>query len=150
MFMKKIILASLLVLFTIPIGIALAQGHPCENPFTSGNDKIIGDESDNTLCGQKGNDKIIGAGGDDLMIGGPGNDIFIDGPGKDVLIGGGGDDVFNLTHPNDGTDRVNCGGGDDTVYIKNLQELDENKISKNCENIILVWIPLDGMKTNLF
>ena len=147
MFMEKIILTSLLVLLTIPIGFALAQGFPCENPFTSGNDKIIGDESDNTLCGQKGNDKIIGAGGDDTMIGGPGddmiiggpgNDIFIDGPGKDVLIGGGGDDVFNLSHPNDGTDRVNCGGGEDTVYIKNLQELDENKISKNCENIILV------------
>jgi len=146
MIMKKIILTSLLVLLTIPMGFALAQGFPCENPFTSGDDKIIGDDSDNVLCGQKGNDKIIGAGGNDtliggpgndMIIGGPGNDIFIDGPGKDVLIGGGGYDVFNL-FPNDETDRVNCGGGEDTVYITSLEELDKNIISKNCENIILV------------
>ncbi len=143
--MNKILLISLLVLFTIPIGFALAQGFPCENPFTSGNDKVIGDGSDNVLCGQKGNDKIIGAGGDDILIGGPGNDMIIggpgndmiiDGPGKDVLIGGGGDDIFSL-FPNDELDRVNCGGGDDTVLISSLEELDNNIISKNCEKIIL-------------
>ncbi len=143
--MNKIFLIPLLVLTTIPIGFALGQQFPCENPFTSGSDKIIGDGSDNVLCGQKGNDKIIGAGGDDtliggpgndMIIGGPGNDFLIDGPGKDVMIGGGGDDVFSL-FPNDETDRVNCGGGEDTVYVSSFDELDNNIISQNCENIIV-------------
>lgn len=52
---------------------------------TSGDDSIVGDNTDETLEGLEGNDTLEGRGG---------NDTLIDGPGSDSHVGGDGDDVF--------------------------------------------------------
>ena len=61
---------------------------------TSGNDVIIGNDSDNLLEGGEGNDSIDGGNGNDTLNGGTGNDTLKGDDGNDRLIGGTGNDVF--------------------------------------------------------
>lgn len=66
----------------------------------SGNDRIVGNASDNVLNGGPG---------DDTLLGGAGNDTLIGGPGADRLHGEGGNDTL-LARDHE-RDRVNGGRG---------------------------------------
>ncbi|HEX3675003.1 MAG TPA: calcium-binding protein [Rhizomicrobium sp.] len=65
-----------------------------------------------------GNDTLIGGAGDDALRGGDGNNIFdLSHGGNDTAIGGTGNDTFNvgaaLTH----LDKIDGGGGSDTIIF---------------------------------
>lgn len=86
-----------------------------------GDDKICGDDTDNTINGGKGRDTIYGRGGNDKLTGGDaddklygegGNDELTGGEGRDLLDGGEGND--KLTGGKD-EDTLNGGPGSDTV-----------------------------------
>lgn len=55
-------------------------------------ERLVGDDDDNTLWGGEGVDRLIGGDGDDKLYGGAGNDVLEGGAGKDVLGGGSGRD----------------------------------------------------------
>jgi serralysin len=94
----------------------------------SGNDRIQGNEANNTLSGGAGDDYIRGADGNDYLIGGSGFDDINGNRGADTIYGGDGDDwvvggqdgdlLFgesgnDLVYGNIGNDTVNGGAGDD-------------------------------------
>ncbi|MEI2701345.1 MAG: calcium-binding protein [Baekduia sp.] len=82
----------------------------------SGDDDLSGNAAPDVLSGERGNDALNGGSGVDRLVGGEGNDDLIGGSGPDVLIGGRGDDTLYL-NDNDVDRRVECGPGDDTVYV---------------------------------
>ena len=67
---------------------------------------------ENKVFGEEGNDTISGGAGDDWLAGGEGNDILTGGAGRDVLDGGEGDD--SITGGN-GNDAITGGAGNDTL-----------------------------------
>jgi Ca2+-binding RTX toxin-like protein len=81
-------------------------------PGTSGNDHLIGTNSDDTMDGGAGNDKMEGLGGNDDMDGGTGNDIIAGGAGNNSEMGGDGDDTFVVVG---GNNTLDGGAGLDTV-----------------------------------
>ena len=68
---------------------------------TTGVDRIIGGNDNDTFWGGDGNDVIEGNGGDDVALGGDGNDIITDLDGADVLKGGPGNDAIDGGTGND-------------------------------------------------
>ncbi len=64
----------------------------------SGNDRLVGNDADNTLDGNNGNDTLIGGLGSNRLLGGNGNDTFILGDGADTVIDIGGFDIVAFTH----------------------------------------------------
>jgi Ca2+-binding RTX toxin-like protein len=112
----------------------------------SGLDRIEGSEGaerldsgggDDVVNGGGGDDVVDGGIGDDLIKGGAGNDRVTGGQGSDVVDGGAGNDVLHLWHGGDDTadggdggdiiffgaaldssDRVNGGGGNDTLVLQ--------------------------------
>ena len=89
------------------IDLALSDtGHHGDDAYILGsdfNDRLRGQEGDDSLEGFNGNDWIKGGWGNDRLLGGNGNDTLeggwgddtlTDGAGQDVLEGGWGDDVF--------------------------------------------------------
>jgi len=65
------------------------QGVGTNDPFTDGNDLLIGSDVAGVI------DTLNGAGGDDVLIGGVGNDVLNGGEGVDLLNGGLGNDTLN-------------------------------------------------------
>ncbi|MEM7506972.1 MAG: glycosyl hydrolase family 28-related protein [Pseudomonadota bacterium] len=80
----------------------------------SGDDRLFGDNGDDTLRGFDGNDVIGGRGGADLLQGDGGNDRLSGGEGGDTLEGGEGNDVLS---GNAGADALSGGSGDDTLRV---------------------------------
>ncbi len=89
---------------------------------TTGDDKVIGGNDNDTFWGGAGNDRIEGNGGDDIALGGDGNDIITDldgadvpkgGPGNDAVDGGPGDDI---PMGNAGSDFINGGANDNESF----------------------------------
>lgn len=94
----------------------------------SGPDTLVGNDADNELVGGAGDDSISGGGGNDGLSGGAGRDAIDGGSGRDDLVGGSGADTFNSR---DGlTDRVECGGGTDSV-----QSEQRDDVAGDCENV---------------
>ena len=60
----------------------------------SGNDRVLGDNSGNSLLGLDGNDVLFGLGGNDTLMGGNAQDQSNGGAGRDFLIGGADADSF--------------------------------------------------------
>jgi len=88
-------------------GFTLAHGVEIERAFGGrGDDRITGNEADNTLKGKAGADRLIGGEGDDLLIGGK---------GADRLFGGAGDDRLKA---GPGADRLTGGEGADTFVLR--------------------------------
>ncbi len=59
-------------------GYTIANGVVIENASGgSGNDRLVGNQADNTLDGGSGNDTLVGGGGRDTIIGGDGNDLLV-------------------------------------------------------------------------
>jgi Ca2+-binding RTX toxin-like protein len=85
-----------------------------------GNDKLYGDDGDNTLNGGGGNDKVVDAPDPLALVTG----------GKDTLIGGGGNDRLES---DDGVKdkTINCGPGN-----KDRATIDKNDPKpKGCEKV---------------
>jgi serralysin len=88
----------------------------------SGDDRIIGNGTDNTLSGLAGADELRGGGGDDQLSGGAGADSLFGEGGNDQLNGGdagdmldGGGDIDFLFGGN-GADRMGGGAGSDELH----------------------------------
>jgi len=92
-------------------GFTLAHGVSVEAAAGArGDDRLTGNEADNTLKGKAGADRLIGGEGDDVLLGGKGadrlfggagDDRLVAGPGRDRLTGGEGADRFVL-RPDEG------------------------------------------------
>ena len=89
---------------------------------TSGVDRVIGGNDNDTVWGGAGNDIIDSNGGDDVALGGDGNDIIKDFDGADVLKGGPGNDAIDsgpgddITLGGDGSDFLNGGANDNETF----------------------------------
>ncbi|WP_068313816.1 VCBS domain-containing protein [Polycladidibacter hongkongensis] len=81
---------------------------------SSGDDRVFGDENDNTLRGGDGKDQLNGGSGDDTLEGGEGDDRLLGDAGNDTFNGGQGKDYFSDSSGSD-TYRYNLGDGDDTI-----------------------------------
>ena len=82
---------------------------------TQKNDKICGLDGDDEFNGRGGNDTLRGGDGDDSIRGVDGNDILFGGYGEDALDGGTGDDKLSgnqhRDYLNGGTGNDDCDGG---------------------------------------
>lgn len=102
------------------------------------NDIINAGGGDDDVCGGGGNDKIHGGNGDDRLIG----DALLckseGNPGADRITGGPGNDILTHSHawtlePDGHKDFLDCGPGDDTVYINT--SVDHDQAATNCEHV---------------
>ena len=85
-------------------------------------DTLAGSQGDDTLDGGAGNDQIRGDEGNDRMGGGAGDDTINGGAGNDAFGGGDGNDTIQSA---DGyKDAVDCGAGDDSAVVDQLDQLD--------------------------
>jgi Ca2+-binding RTX toxin-like protein len=94
----------------------------------TGNDRVDGGTGDDRLTGATGNDLVSGGSGDDVVLGSAGNDRLSPGTGRDSVDGGMGNDRIiarDLTR-----DRIDCGGGRDTVAADR-----GDQIARNCERV---------------
>lgn len=89
-----------------------------------GNDIIRGRAGADNLYGEAGEDTLIGGAGKDTLRGGAGKDILIGGAGKDNLRGGAGADIFKYTAASEskGTavDLISDFNGDDVLNTSAL------------------------------
>ena len=124
-------------------------GGRCEG--TKKDDTITGSSRGDKIQGKAGNDEItepFAATGpsfdSDVIYGGDGRDEINDGNNspfedRDLIYGDGGRDTINVDENNvpasageqTGPDKVNCGGGEDTVIA------DPNDVLKGCENVTI-------------
>jgi hypothetical protein len=100
-----------------------------------GNDRVVGQDAQET---------IDGGAGDDYLEGGKGHDTLIGGPGKDIIFGDETDSSCNADHPEscvrygndvidarDGdVDQVDCGPGTDRAVVDAV-----DVASPNCETV---------------
>jgi RTX calcium-binding nonapeptide repeat (4 copies) len=82
---------------------------------TNGDDTIVGDDEGNRIIGLGGNDVISAKGGDDLISGALGADKIVGGDGNDRIFHGEGDRTG--TGPHGSRDVIDCGAGNDEVFI---------------------------------
>jgi serralysin len=103
----------------------------------SGNDKITGNDTANSLRGGAGNDRLTGREGNDVLNGGPGadklygqggHDKLVGGSGKDTLFGGDGADIFVftsiMTSRPDARDTIND-------FVRGVDRIDLRTIDAN-------------------
>ncbi|WP_278921553.1 calcium-binding protein [Pseudophaeobacter profundi] len=109
------------------------------DPFTgaSGDDEIVGDETDNTILGKNGtdnldggdgDDRVFGDGGHDTVQGGAGDDSVFGGHGNDLVMGGEDDDQSRGGRDDDvlidatGTDTLHGDGGNDVIVASGTMD----------------------------
>jgi Ca2+-binding RTX toxin-like protein len=100
----------------------------------NGSDTVLGGSGDDTLEGGNGADQLDGGTEPDELYGDDGDDTLIGGPGKDLIEGGPGDDIIRAA--DDSADSVNCGDGQDTVYVEDIAPTRDRLVE--CENVIAV------------
>jgi len=107
---------------------------------------MVGDDGTNQIGGSGGNDNLSGKGGgdfvggfdgDDLVAGGKGNDVMTGNTGVDKLVGGDGNDKifhdnFDSTDPDGSKDIIDCGLGNDEVWLNFRSDHD---IASGCETV---------------
>ena len=96
-----------------------------------GRDHARGGPGNDTLAGGDGNDRLRGRHGNDRLSGDAGNDRLWGGRGTDSLSGGEGDDVLHALANDDVVDTLDCGPGNDTVWL-NANESDTHT---GCETV---------------
>ncbi|HWI08560.1 MAG TPA: calcium-binding protein, partial [Solirubrobacteraceae bacterium] len=97
-----------------------------------GDDDLRGDAGDDELDGADGADELDGGSGADRLTGDAGDDMITGGPGADVVAGGDGDDAIRAA--DDSADTVDCGDGNDTVFVEADTPQRDRLIS--CETVI--------------
>jgi Ca2+-binding RTX toxin-like protein len=121
---------------------------------TKRGDRIYGRGGDDLIKGRKGRDRLFGNAGNDTLLGGKGKDKLRSGPGEDRVSGGPGPDRINggdgsnqinmldgveqgspgndvIDARNGKLDEIDCGAGDDTVYVDRAEDG-----VFNCERVI--------------
>ncbi|MFA5952838.1 MAG: S8 family serine peptidase, partial [Hyphomicrobium sp.] len=78
----------------------------------AGDDKIVGDDSDEVLEGGDDRDDLFANGGNDRLEGGSGGDVLLGGAGNDELLGG---DDADYLDGGTGVDVLAGGSGNDTL-----------------------------------
>ncbi|HEV2723695.1 MAG TPA: hypothetical protein VGV10_03605 [Thermoleophilaceae bacterium] len=133
------------------------NGNPGNDRLDGGrhDDNIAGDAGNDTLLGGFGNDRLHGVSGKDLITGSRGRDRINGGAGNDRVSGGSsgdriagdaGSDRINgnsgadsisgnsgndrITSRDNSRDKVNCGGGRDTVVADR-----KDRVARNCERV---------------
>ncbi|MFO0606685.1 MAG: hypothetical protein U0324_26165 [Polyangiales bacterium] len=77
-----------------------------------GDDRLYGNDQDNTIWSWGGDDRVWGFGGDDVLDGHRGNDEIYGGDGRDRLHGHDGNDTLHAREESGAADReIDCGGG---------------------------------------
>ncbi len=109
-----------------------------------GDDVIKGDAGNDHLYGRDGNDKLDGGSGMDELLGEAGNDELVGGNGIDTFDGGPGDDVIRAA--DDSADIVNCGDGNDTVYVE--VDAPTRDVLSGCETVIAIPAEPDNDTTS--
>jgi Ca2+-binding RTX toxin-like protein len=104
----------------------------------NGSDTIVGGEGDDVAEGGDGADLVDGGNGPDELYGDDGDDTIVGGPGPDVIDAGLGDDTIRAA--DDSSDRIDCGDGQDTVYVEDVAPTRDRLV--NCESIVPV--PAEG------
>ncbi len=99
-----------------------------------GNDTILGDAGNDHLYGGRGDDKLDAGSGDDELVGHEGDDLLIGGSGPDAIRAGPGNDTIRAA--DDSIDTIDCGEGDDTVYV----EIDApgRDLLSGCETVVAI------------
>ncbi|MEO1282748.1 MAG: cadherin-like domain-containing protein, partial [Pseudomonadota bacterium] len=86
-----------------------------ERPTSSGSDKLIGGEGNDTLTSTTSASTLSGGAGNDSITGGNGNDILDGGSGNDTLTGGNGSDDYRV-HSSGDVVIETAASGSDSVY----------------------------------
>jgi Ca2+-binding RTX toxin-like protein len=97
----------------------------------NGSDVVHGDSGDDTLEGGNGADQVDGGSGADELFGDDGDDLVVGGPGADIMDGGNGDDTIRAA--DDSRDEVDCGEGNDTVFVE--ADFPARDVLINCETV---------------
>jgi Ca2+-binding RTX toxin-like protein len=102
-----------------------------------GNDELNGLQERDCLFGNADKDTVKGGDGDDVMRGGSGNDKLRGGDDNDSIRAQDGDDKVKGQAGDDrirakgrGSDKVNCGSGDDKAFVD-----PKDTVSNNCEKV---------------
>jgi Ca2+-binding RTX toxin-like protein len=82
-----------------------------------GNDQLSGTGNDERIQGLDGDDTLYGNGGRDILIGGRGDDLIYGGSCPDHILGGEGDDIIYANGANNGSDYIDSGAGNDTIWL---------------------------------
>ena len=93
----------------------------------TGNDRIFGRFGIDVLRGDDGDDELEGGRGRDRLDGGAGNDQLNGGYHRDRVAGGDGDD--RVIARGGGTDRIDCGPGNDIAYVDSRDRV------RGCERV---------------
>ncbi len=117
----------------------------------SGDDRLTGDTTHNSLDGNGGNDRLRGrrgadtldgGGGDDSAKGGAGDDVVTGDSGTDSLDAGGGDDL--VVSDDRVAEILACGGGDDDARTERLDTLEDCEVASSDPLIIGVQPEISG------
>ncbi len=121
----------------------------------SGDDRIIGTDSDEMVFGDSGNDQLLtgdsddvvfGGSGDDYVNGGNGNDMIDGESGNDFIDGGAGDDTY-FFNPGYGNDSIMDSEGANTIMFGDGFTADGIKAYRSNWNDLL--ITFDGFDDTL-
>jgi Ca2+-binding RTX toxin-like protein len=130
---------ALLILTAMVLGVLLASGAALAQIIdgTDGPDDLVGTDNHDKIGGKGSADYISGLVGTDWLHGGAGNDTVVGREGNDRIYGDSGSDRLygnlgkdTITAGDAQEDLVNCGEGDDTVFVDKL-----DTVYKNCENV---------------
>lgn len=134
----------LLFLATLGLGVMLLGGGGVALADTidgtTGPDDLVGTDQADTIHGGGGIDYVSGLAASDLLYGGAGNDTVVGregndhiygNPGSDTLFGNLGKDTIS-SFGDRAEDVVNCGAGDDTAYVDEI-----DRVNNNCETVFL-------------
>ena len=135
------------------LALLLASGAALAEAFSGddGDNRLVGTDDRDRMSGGGGDDLVRGLGGPDVMRGGSRNDF--DANGEDTMYGGRGEDIVNgeggedhiYGGPGDdyissigdnAVDRVDCGGGTDSVDRSLIMGPDKADVFVNCENSV--------------
>ena len=96
---------------------------------------IYGSHKDDNIDGSQSdvNVQIHGGDGDDTLIGGSGDDIIVGGKGQDKIMGGKGDDKIFIDSEDNLSD-IDCGDGNDTIYLIDDKGINIDLDKINAEN----------------
>jgi Ca2+-binding RTX toxin-like protein len=128
-----------------PAGYNYIDGGDGSDSLSGGvnHDIISGGNSKDNIYGKQDDDLLSGGEGDDHIDGGTGNDRLWGGTGGDTMKGGDGDDkiyhntsqgsiFFDYSSPDGSKDSIDCGDGQDEVWLNQESDGDE---AINCEKV---------------
>lgn len=100
---------------------AAVQGAPGEGDSVRTVEQVGGGDGDDRLIGDDGNNSLTGGAGDDTLSGAGGDDVLDGGAGVDSYSGGSGDDL--LTTLDGHGEPISCGAGTDRLEAVRADDL---------------------------